>query len=130
MTATESSIELGENQAVDFKVGTQGTVVLSDTSFTLLRNSTFTNNGTITTDYASTITVGGTFTNSGTITVGMAGAAANGVYKLIDNAGYDHDDACRLRNRHRCKQYLGLYILGYQQRRFVHIECRHDDTQG
>ena len=87
LTATESSIELGENQAVDFKVGTQGTVVLSDTSFTLLRNSTFTNNGTITTDYASTITVGGTFTNSGTITVDMAGAAANGVYKLIDNTG-------------------------------------------
>lgn len=87
LTATESSIELGENQAVDFKVGTQGTVVLSDSSFTLLRNSTFTNNGTITTDYASTITVGGTFTNSGTITVDMAGAAANGVYKLIDNTG-------------------------------------------
>lgn len=87
LTATASSIELGENQSVDFRVGTQGTVVLSDTSFTLLRNSAFSNFGAVMTDYASTITVGGTFTNSGTITVDMTGAAANGLYKLIDNTG-------------------------------------------
>ena len=87
LTATASSIELGENQSVDFRVGTLGTVVLSDTSFTLLRNSAFSNFGAVMTDYASTITVGGTFTNSGTITVDMTGAAANGLYKLIDNTG-------------------------------------------
>lgn len=87
LTATASCIELGENQSVDFRVGTLGTVVLSDTSFTLLRNSAFSNFGAVMTDYASTITVGGTFTNSGTITVDMTGAAANGLYKLIDNTG-------------------------------------------
>ena len=69
LTATASSIELGENQSVDFKVGTQGTVVLSGTSFTLLRNSAFSNFGAIMADNASTITVNGTITNSGTITM-------------------------------------------------------------